>query len=97
MDVTDEEEVGLEPLDIALALSESDVRDPSRGESGAGSKDRSTTVAVEDAADGVEFATKISAGGAARVFGARVETGTGAFSGRKCALSLEFEVGLATI
>jgi hypothetical protein len=110
LDVADEEDVGLEPLDIACALSESDVRDASRGERGAGSSDRSTRVAFEgtavdrsitateeDTADGAEFGTKIPAGGAARVFGAIVDTETGASSGRKCALSLEFEVGLATI
>ena len=110
MDVADEDEVGLEPLEIARALSESVVRDTSRGESGAGSSDRSTRVAFEgaavdrsmtaveeDAADGAELGTKISAGGAARVFGTIVDTATGASSGRKCALSLELEVGLDTI
>lgn len=94
---TDEDEVGLEPLDIALALSESVGRDiGSCGESGAGSSDRSTTVALADAADGIESGTNISAGGAARVLDASVDTGTGASSGRNDAL-FRFGVGLATI
>ena len=85
-------------------MSESDVP---RGESGAGRSDRSTkvvdvaagpspVVAVDFAVDGAEAGTSISAGGAARLFDVRVETGMGASSGLKDALFLEFEVGLAT-
>jgi hypothetical protein len=100
LDAEDEEDVGLEPLDIAFAFSNSDARDRSRGERGSGSSDRSTTVLFDGegvvAADVAEFGTKISAGGAARNFGATVEEGIGASSGRNDSL-LAFEVGLATI
>lgn len=59
------EELGREPLDIAIALSERDiVLDESFGESCAGTKLRSRgSNAVEEA----EFVTEMFAGGAARV------------------------------
>jgi hypothetical protein len=61
----EDEDVGLEPLVMALALSETVVCDGSRGESGVGNKLRSAWGC--DAADGAEAGTNISAGGGARV------------------------------
>ncbi len=66
LDAADEAEFGREPLDIAVAFSESDIgREGSLGESGAGTKLRSGEAGAT--ADGVEAGTNISTGGVARV------------------------------
>ena len=68
LEPTDEEEDGLEPLDIATALSDSDMREGgSRGDNGGGTKLRSTG---DDTGEGLAADTEIAAGAAARLLSA---------------------------
>jgi hypothetical protein len=90
LDQVEDEDVGLEPLVMALALSESVVWLTSRGESGVGIKLRSAwgCGAADEAAGG----TDMSVGGAARVRRSVECACTGELSNRSPeVLGLEFD------